>query len=90
LVGIYILASNLDTFKDIWGRDIADVIPETPTLFRYLQGYMGTVEGFHCTSVLISFRYLQGYMGTTIQYRRRQDELDLDTFKDIWGLTGLS
>jgi len=54
---------DLDTFKDIWGRQT--LIPQNHLLrFRYLQGYMGTVIRDAIKFVVDEFRYLQGYMGT--------------------------
>jgi len=66
LLSVYLLSSklHLDTFKDIWELDNFDQSWIDNALFRYLQGYMGTVGGKFDGIYVTEFRYLQGYMGT--------------------------
>jgi len=54
---------RLDTFKDIWELISGGYKIVLTTMFRYLQGYMGTVMTGY-TDMMYPFRYLQGYMGT--------------------------
>ena len=74
----------LDTFKDIWGRIGDETTQELGALFRYLQGYMGTIVGAptDITSLYLdTFKDIWGrYIGARACYVP-----NLDTFKDIWG-----
>ena len=79
-------ATNLDTFKDIWGlislihpRLVAKQI-QIPS--RIYGDFLLPSSGIH----LPLFRYLQGYMGTQVFGMTLSDlKTYLDTFKDIWG-----